>query len=608
MSLRSMREENAQMRQNFEALRRLHEGLGRKHAAALADLQNLQVERAARESEVGGTVDGLALELEEAKRRFEEAAPHILQPPALRSMQENLRREVAQPLKTRIADLEALVREKSGAYSQIWKENQILQANVSSEVTKAQGEIGRCKAKHTAVLEEKDRTIRDLTKLAESKRDPDLRYKAAERKAAEETARKANLEEQLQGLLEAKAQEEVERAKAWAEINRQKSELQKSALEKDRGVSAAERKAQHLRNELDSAVADNERMHNQLMELQKTERQLAEELGLLRQQTAAERQAVDEASRDERTSWSGQKAALERQVLNLEQKLSFAAQEREELAQSSQQERQVAVREAVGKAELQQKQLANQVAELQVQLEGTAALREQERTHGQLTLESVNKELAQVRSSAIKFEAAAQATEHIRTQYTKEVQSLQADCLSKRREIEDLHAQVRRQTAAQAESADLARKVANFEAENALLHKQLLDVRGAAGQSVEDQRAHIESLKRNWSLEKAAMTKQVQEVQSTVEAQFHSQVSRYKRKVEKYHEDVVRLERERSSSMVRLSELEAENLYLQQRLHAEYSFSEASLYPGKKAPSKSYLVPEQHAPGTPESLSGDSMA
>ena len=44
------------------------------------------------------------------------------------------------------------------------------------------------------------------------------------------------------------------------------------------------------------------------------------------------------------------------------------------------------------------------------------------------------------------------------------------------------------------------------------------------------------------------------------------------------------------------------------RLHAEYSFSEASLYPGKKAPSKSYLVPEQHAPGTPESLSGDSMA
>ena len=159
-------------------------------------------------------------------------------------------------------------------------------------------------------------------------------------------------------------------------------------------------------------------MHNQLMELQKTERQLAEELGLLRQQTAAERQAVDEASRDERTSWSGQKAALERQVLNLEQKLSFAAQEREELAQSSQQERQVAVREAVGKAELQQKQLANQVAELQVQLEGTTALREQERTHGQLTLESVNKELAQVRSSAIKFEAAAQATEHIRTQYT----------------------------------------------------------------------------------------------------------------------------------------------------------------------------------------------
>ena len=162
-----------------------------------------------------------------------------------------------------------------------------------------------------------------------------------------------------------------------------------------------------------------------------------------------------------------------------------------------------------------------------------------------------------------------------------------------------MHAQVRRQTAAQAESADLARKVANFEAENVLLHKQLLDVKGAAGQSAEDQRAHIESLKRNWSLEKAAMTKQVQEVQSTVEAQFHSQVSRYKRKVEKYHEDVVRLERERSSSMVRLSELEAENLYLQQRLHAEYSFSEASLYPGKKAPSKSYLVPEQHAPGTP---------
>ena len=253
VSLRSMRGENTLMRQNFEALRRLHEGLGRKHAAALADLQNLQVERAARESEVGGTIDGLALQLEEAKRRFEEAAPHILQPPALRSMQENLRREATQPLKARIADLEALVREKSGAYSQIWKENQVLQANVSSEVTKAQGEIGRCKAQHMAVLEE-DRTIRDLTKLAESKRDPDLRYKAAERKAAEESARKANLEKQLQELLETKAQEEVERAKAWAEINRQKSELQKSALEKERAVSAAERRAQHLRNDLDSSA------------------------------------------------------------------------------------------------------------------------------------------------------------------------------------------------------------------------------------------------------------------------------------------------------------------------------------------------------------------
>ena len=280
----------------------------------------------------------------------------------------------------------------------------------------------------------------------------------------------------------------------------------------------------------------------------------------------------------------------------------------EQLAELKQQTQQAAVREAVGKGELQLKQLANQVAELQVQLEGTTALREQERAHGQLALDSVNKELAQVRSSAIKYEAAAQATEHIRTQYTKEVETLQADCLSKRREIEDLHAQVRRQTAAQAESADLARKAANFEAENALLQRQLLDVKGAAGQSAEDQRAHIESLKRNWSLEKAAMTKQVQEVQSTVEAQFHSQVSRYKRKVEKYHEDVVRLERERSSSMVRLSELEAENLYLQQRLHAEYSFSEASLYPGKRAPSKSSLAPEQHAPGTPESLTGDSVA
>ena len=468
------------MRQSFEALRRLHEGLGRKHAAALADLQNLQVERAARESEVGGTIDGLALELEEAKRRFEEAAAHILQPPALRSMQENLRREATQSLKARIADLEALVREKSGAYSQIWKENQVLQANVSSEVTKAQGEIGRCKAQHMAVLEE-DRTIRDLTKLAESKRDPDLRYKAAERKAADESARKANLEKQLQELLETKAQEEVERAKAWAEINRQKSELQKSALEKEHAVSAAERRAQHLRNELDSSVADNERMHSQLMELQKTERQLAEELSLLRQQTVAERQAAEAASRDERTCWSGQKAALERQVLNLEQKLSFAAREHEELAQSSQQTQQAAVREAVGKGELQLKQLANQVAELQVQLEGTTALREQERAHGQLALDSVNKELAQVRSSAIKFEAAAQATEHIRTQYTKEVETLQADCLSKRREIEDLHAQVRRQTAAQAESADLARKAANFEAENALLQRQLLDVKGAAG-------------------------------------------------------------------------------------------------------------------------------
>ena len=602
-----MREENSQMRLNFEALRELHEGLGHKHAAALAELQRLQVERTARESEVAGTVDGLALEVEEAKRRFEEAAPHILQPPALRAMQENLRREVSQPLKTRIADLEALVREKSSAYSQIWKKNQVLQANASSEVTKAQGEIGRCKAQHAAVLEEKDRTIRELTKLAEAKRDPDLRYKAAERKAAEEGARKASLEKQLKEVLEAKAQEEVERAKAWAEINRQRSELQKSALEKDRAVSAAERQAQHLRNELNSAMTDNESMHCQLMELQKVERQLAEELSLLRKQTTAERQTAEAASRDERAIWQEQKAVLERQVASLEQKVSFAARELEEANQMSQQERQVAVKEALSKYEIEQKQIRNQVAELQVQLDGVTALREQERAHGQITLDNVNKELAQTRAAAIKFEASAQATDHIRTQYTKEVEGLQADCLAKRREIEDLHAQVRRQTAAQAESADLARKAASFEAENALLHKQLLSVKEASGQSSEDHRSHIESLKRNWSLEKSAMTKQIQEVQSTVETQFHSQVSRYKRKVEKYHEDVVRLERERSSSMVRLSELEAENMYLQQRLHAEYAFSETSLYPGKKMSKKSHFELEQHAPGTPGSLSDVSM-
>ena len=152
VGLRALREENGQLRRNFESLKGIHVQLNAAHKEVLEQVGGLQGERVAREGEITRMIDALTLELDDAKRRIDEVAPHLLQPPPLRALQANLRKEVEEPLRQRIGHLEAQLQEKGEAYNLIWKDNQLLQASMGNAAVKAQNDLARETAKFAVLM------------------------------------------------------------------------------------------------------------------------------------------------------------------------------------------------------------------------------------------------------------------------------------------------------------------------------------------------------------------------------------------------------------------------------------------------------------------------
>lgn len=570
VGLRALREENGQLRRNFESLKGIHVQLNAAHKEVLEQVGGLQGERVAREGEITRMIDALTLELDDAKRRFDEVAPHILQPPPLRALQANLRKEVEEPLRQRIGHLEAQLQEKGEAYNLIWKDNQLLQASMGNAAVKAQNDLARETAKFAVLMEEKDKTVKQLTRLANSRRDPDLRLKTAERKAAELDASVTSLQRQLDEALEAKTRSEVEKMRAWTEINQEKARLKQNEIQKERSIGGYERRAQHLESELHKAMNANESLNVELRDAQKSCNALRNELEKGKAVWEAEGEAMRRNHAAVEASWDAQKLQLEDRTADLERTLDRLRRDHAAEVSSLGADKAATAKAEAAKVGRELRRQADQLAEAQAKLEGEEALRKQERETYEKALEALQKDLGVTKAAGMKSEAEAQAVNHMKASYQKEIEALQAETLAKRKEIGDLHVQMRKLSASQAEISDLAREKGELLSENELLKKQVQNAKSANSQSYDDSRSHIESLKRTWAVEKSAMARQLQEVTSTMESKQESVVRRMKRKMERYQSDIVNLERSRAAVQIKLTEMQTMNAMLQRKLNEEF--------------------------------------
>ena len=87
-----------------------------------------------------------------------------------------------------------------------------------------------------------------------------------------------SLQRQLDEALEAKTRSEVEKMRAWTEINQEKARLKQNEIQKERSIGGYERRAQHLESELHKAMNANESLNVELRDAQKSCNALRNEL------------------------------------------------------------------------------------------------------------------------------------------------------------------------------------------------------------------------------------------------------------------------------------------------------------------------------------------